>query len=187
MKKVFNLKNVFGLTTLALLIALGVVLSAFLQFRIFSDIKIDLSYIVIVVICYLYGGLIGGLSAGGIAALESCLFTSYGFSPSWMCANIAVGLITGLVIKHNPIKNKVVKHSVNIIAITLSVALGMLLIKTVIECNLYSIPFEVKIVKNAVAFGTDLACMILGYFALLPVVIRINKPIEEDVEENIFI
>lgn len=186
MKRVFNLKNVFGLTCLAILIALGVVLSAFLQFRLFSDIKIDLSYIVIVVICYFYGGVIGGLSAGGIAALESALFTSYGFSPSWMCANIVVGLITGLVLKHNPIKNKVVKHSVNIIAITLSVAIGMLLVKTIIECNLYSIPFEVKIVKNAVAFGADLTCMVIGYFALLPVVIKINKPVEEEeVDEEI--
>ena len=180
MEKAFNLKNLFGITTLAVLISLGVVLSAFVQIRVFSDIKIALSYIVIVVICYLYGGIVGGLSAGGIAALESLLFASYGFSPSWMCANIAVGLITGLVLKHNPIKNKVIKHSVNIIAIALSVALGMLLIKTVIECNLYSIPFEVKIVKNAVAFGTDLTCMILGYFALLPVVIKINKPVEEE-------
>lgn len=175
MNKKFSLKSVYGLTLLAVLTALGIVLSAFTQFRIYGDIKIDLSYIVIVIVCYLYGGICGGISAGLIASLESLLFTSYGFSISWTSANIIIGLLTGLVIKHNPIKNNVLKHIINLIVIILSSAIGLLLVKTIIECKLYDIPVEVKIAKNAVAFGTDLTCMLIGYFCLLPIVLKISK------------
>lgn len=170
-----KLKSVYGLVLLAMLIALGIVLSAFLQFRLIGDIKIDLSYIVIVVICYLYGGIVGGISAGLIAGLESLLLSNYGFSISWTSANVIIGLITGLMISHNHIKHKILKHALNIGVMTISCAIGLLLVKTVIECNLYDIPFEVKIVKNAVAFGADLTCMIIGYFALLPIVLKIER------------
>lgn len=175
MKKKFDLKTVYGLVLLAMLIALGIVLSAFLQFRIFSDIKIDLSYIVIVVICFLYGGIVGGISASLIAVLESILFTSYGFSISWTCANFAVGLITGLALNHNPFRNKILKYILDILAIFTSVSLGMLLIKTIIECNLYSISFNIKIVKNFVAFIADFSCMLIGYIIILPLVIKRAK------------
>lgn len=188
-----KLKSVYGLVLLAMLIALGIVLSAFLQFRLIGDIKIDLSYIVIVVICYLYGGIVGGISAGLIAGLESLLLSNYGFSISWTSANVIIGLMTGLMISHNPInkpkvldihgliishnsiRRKVLKHILNISVMTISCAIGLLLVKTIIECNLYDIPFEVKIVKNAVAFGADLTCMIIGYFALLPIVLKIER------------
>ena len=170
-----KLKSVYGLVLLAMLVALGIVLSAFLQFRLIGDIKIDLSYIVIVVICYLYGGIVGGISAGLIAGLESLLLSNYGFSISWTSANVIIGLMTGLMISHNPIRRKVLKHILNISVMTISCAIGLLLVKTIIECNLYDIPFEVKIVKNAVAFGADLTCMIIGYFALLPIVLKIER------------
>ncbi len=170
-----KLKSVYGLVLLAMLVSLGIVLSAFLQFRLIGDIKIDLSYIVIVVICYLYGGIVGGISAGLIAGLESLLLSNYGFSISWTSANVIIGLITGLIVSHNSIRRKVLKHILNISVMTISCAIGLLLVKTIIECNLYAIPFEVKIVKNAVAFGADLTCMIIGYFALLPIVLKIER------------
>ena len=43
-----------------------------------------------------------------------------------------------------------------------AVAIGMLVVKTAIECPLYGIPLAVKLPKNAVAFGVDAAVMILG-------------------------
>ena len=49
-----------------------------------------------------------------------------------------------------------------IIAILIFVGIGMLGAKTGIECYLYHIPFAVKIVKNAVAFGIDSLTMIIG-------------------------
>ena len=143
-----KLKSVYGLVLLAMLIALGIVLSAFLQFRLIGDIKIDLSYIVIVVICYLYGGIVGGISAGLIAGLESLLLSNYGFSISWTSANIIIGLMTGLMISHNPIKHKVLKHVLNIGVMTMACAIGLLLVKTVIECNLYNDNCEIVLNKK---------------------------------------
>ena len=154
---------------IGVLIALGVVFSAFLPIKVIGDIKIDLSYIVIVVICYLFGGIVGCFSAALIALLESLLFSSYGISISWISANIVIGLISGLTLKHYNLKGKVF---VDLAAIIFSCALGLLLLKTIIECNLYGIPFEVKIVKNAVAFGMDTACMIVGYCFFLPRIIK---------------
>ena len=50
------------------------------------------------------------------------------------------------------------------LAVVLFAALGLLGAKTLIECSLYSIPFLVKIPKNAVAFGVDAAVMTFGIF-----------------------
>ena len=40
----------------------------------------------------------------------------------------------------------------------------MLGAKTGIECYLYHIPFEIKIIKNLVAFGIDSLTMIIGLY-----------------------
>ena len=181
-----NIKAVKDLCIVAVLIALGVVLSAFLQIPIYSNIKIDLSYIVIIVICYMYGAVVGGLGAMTIAMLESSLFTSLGFSISWSIANLFIGLVCGLTftLTRTKIKELTVKHSINIIAIVASVAIAMLFIKTGIECVLYEIPFEIKIAKNAVAFGMDVTVCLIGYSMLLPKLIRMNLcKINEDLKE----
>ena len=51
-----------------------------------------------------------------------------------------------------------------VLAIVIFVGIAMLGAKTIIECNLYGIPFEVKIVKNLVAFGIDSITMVIGLF-----------------------
>ena len=156
------------------LTALGVILSAMLQFRLVGDIKVDLSYIVIVIVCYLYGGIYGCLSASFIALLESTLFGAYGVSISWITANFIIGLLSGFVLNYRK-KQGVIKAIIDVSTIIVSCAIGLLLVKTLIECKLYGIPFPVKIVKNAVAFGVDCACMILGYFIVLPRVLKSRK------------
>ena len=165
----------FGICLIGVLIALGIVLSAMLPIKVIGDIKIDLSYIVIVVICYLFGGIIGGLSAALIALLESMIFSSYGISISWICANLVIGLGSGLVMQFGKANKTGWKIAMDLSAIILSCAVGLLLLKTVIECKLYSIPWEVKIVKNAVAFGMDTACMVIGYLFFLPKILAKSK------------
>ena len=88
--------------------------------------------------------------------MESMLFSPYGFSISWFVANLIIGLGCGLVFK------KTENTWIRIAAIVGFVALGMLGAKTGIECYLYHIPFAVKIVKNAVAFGVDTLTMLIG-------------------------
>ena len=174
-------QNIKKLCTVSVLTALGVVLSAFLQIPIFSNIKIDLSYIVIIVICYLYGAVIGGFSAMTIAMLESALFTSLGFSISWSLANLFLGLVIGLAFSLSKNEVNIVKHSINIISIIIAVAIAMLFIKTIIECKLYEIPFNIKIAKNAVAFGIDTATCLIGYCLLLPKLINTKLDVFREV------
>ena len=141
---------------IAVLSALYVVLSAFLKINLIGNIQIDLGYLVFAVALCEFG--IWGAPVGIIGcALESMLFSAYGFSVSWLVANAIIGIGCGLCFI------KVKKDIWRVLLIVGFAALGLLCAKTVIECNLYSIPYLVKIPKNAVAFGVDSAVMIGGY------------------------
>ena len=143
------------IATLGSLTAMYVVVSAFMKFTLFGNIMIDLGYIVFTVALCMYG--IYGTVVGVVGcALESILFSAYGFSISWVAANLVIGLICGPAFKH--IKN----DAVRLLIILGSVALGMIVIKTAIECQLYGIPLAVKIPKNVVAFIADFVTMVLG-------------------------
>lgn len=62
-----------------------------------------------------------------------------------------------------------------VLSVLAYVGIGMLIFKTGIECFLYHIPFAVKIVKNAVAFGVDSAVMIAGIGVLKKIKPAIDK------------
>lgn len=140
---------------LGMLTALYVVLSAFLKFTLFSNIMVDLGYIAFAfALCMfgMWGTVVGVLGC----ALESILFSAYGFSISWCVANLVIGLMLGA--NYPTIKHTWVKYVLTIA----SVAVGMLVVKTGIECAMYGIPLAVKLPKNFVAFGVDAVTMILG-------------------------
>lgn len=140
---------------LGILTALYVVMSLTLKINLIGNIALDLGYIPFAVACCYFGpvgAVVGCIGCG----LESILFSAYGFSISWFVGNLIIGLGCGFLFKAT--KNVWLR----IVSVIVFVALGILLAKTVIECNLYGIPFEVKIVKNLVAFGIDTAVMIIG-------------------------
>ena len=147
--------NTKKIVTLGMLTALYVVFSAFLKFTLFSNIMVDLGYIVFTVAMCMFG--LWGTVVGVVGcALESILFSAYGFSISWCMANLAVGLICGSVLHMN-------KHTwAKALVIVIGVAVGMLAVKTAIECHLYAIPLAVKMPKNAVAFAADTVTMLFG-------------------------
>ena len=164
--------NVKKLCILGMLTAMYVVFSAFLKFTLFSNIMVDLGYIVFTVALCMYGP--WGTAVGVLGcALESILFTSYGFSISWCAANLAIGLICGFGFR--TARSELENHLI----ILCAVAVGMLAVKTAIECPLYGIPVEVKIPKNAVAFSADTVTMMLGLwvwrFIQKPVEIYVNQ------------
>lgn len=148
------------IVTLGVLTALYVVLSFCMKFTVIGNIQIDLGYVVFAVACCVFGA--WGFVVGGFGCMiESILFSAYGFSISWFVANVVIGLACGTVYMLN---KKMVRYSmvVNMFMTLLIVFFGVGLIKTVIECNLYSIPFEVKIVKNSVATVIDTLAMWIG-------------------------
>lgn len=147
-----NVKKMCGL---AVLTALYVVLSSFLKIPLVGNIMIDLGYIAFAVALCRYnawGAIVGVVGC----SLESLLFSAYGFSISWAIANLIIGIGCGLVFYF--VKNNIVRN----ISIIFFSGLGLLLAKTIIECKLYSIPFEVKIAKNFVAFAVDTIVMLIG-------------------------
>ena len=147
-----TLKKIAGI---ALLTAVYCVLSAMMKIPFIGSISLDLGYVALTIACSVFGpwgAFVGAVGCG----LESILFSPYGFSISWFCANLLIGLGCGFVFK------KTTKIWQRVIAILIFVGIGMCGIKTGIECYLYHIPFAVKIVKNLVAFGVDSLVMIVG-------------------------
>ena len=138
-----------------MLTALYVVLSAFLKINIIGNITIDLGYIAFAV-ALVYFGWTGAIVGVIGCALESLLFSAYGFSISWVVANLIIGLTCGITFT---MTNKL---WLRILAIIVSCAAGLLLAKTAIECYLYSIPLLVKMPKNVTAFTLDAVTMICG-------------------------
>ena len=149
-----NLK-IKQLAGISILTALYCVLSAMMKIPFIGAISLDLGYIALTIGCALFGpwaAFIGAIGCG----LESVIFSPYGFSISWFMANLVIGLGCGIVFK------KTENILIRAIAIIGFVAIGMLGVKTGIECYLYHIPFAVKIVKNAITFGVDTVTMLIG-------------------------
>ena len=145
------------ITGIALFTALYCVLSAMMKIPFIGAISLDLGYIALAIGCAAWGpwgAFIGAVGCG----IESILFSPHGFSISWFIANLIVGLGCGYIFSKTQVSWK------RIIAVIVFMAIAMLGVKTFIECNLYGIPFEVKIVKNAIAFGIDSLTMIIGIF-----------------------
>lgn len=142
---------------IAILTAAYCILSAFMKIPFIGAISLDLGYIALAIGCLKYGmwgAFIGAVGCG----IESILFSPYGFSIGWFVANMIIGFGCGYIFTHT---DKIWKQ---IIAVIIFVAIGMLIAKTGIECYLYSIPFQVKIVKSLTAFVIDSITMIIGLF-----------------------
>lgn len=162
--------------TTGVMIALGVVLSLFSQqLLVFGDIRLDLSYIVIVLLCYMYGPITGAISAMGMAALNSCMFGAFGFSLSWTMANMFIGFSVGLVMtltRKMESTHKIPWLIINIVTIVISVAIGMLVIKTGIEVALFGVQYGLSWITelpgNAIAFAMDTVTCLVGFLAILP-------------------
>ena len=137
-------------------IALYVALGMAMKIPLIGHIGLDLGYVAFG--CYLY--LFGASAAiiGVIGCMIESLLVSGWVPIGWMLGQCAIGVICGRAYRNK--KNTVI----NIIITILAVVLGIGLIKTGVECYLYNIPFEVKIIKNLVAVVPDSITMILGYF-----------------------
>ena len=142
--------------TLAILTALYVALSALMKIPFIGNISLDLGYIAFVValMSFKYAGIAVGVLG---CALESLLFSAYGFSISWAVGNLIVGLFFAWFIS---------KSGYNqfryMFGALIACVLGILLVKTGIECRLYNIPTAIKVPKNLVACLVDTITMCIG-------------------------
>lgn len=135
-------------------IALYVVVSMLLKIPMIGHISLDLGYIVLAFWCMMFGPVSAGLVGCGGAFLVSLIASGW-IAFGWPLGNLLIGVVCALVYKPDkPIRN---------VAITvLMVFIGVLGIKTAVECPLYGIPIMVKIPKNAVAAVADTITMTVG-------------------------
>lgn len=131
-------------------------------------IMLDLGYLVLTVATFTVGcwaGVVGGLGA----LIESFLFSPYGISYGWIVMNVLIGVICGIFFRQARLK-KMRQYLISTAIIIVAVLIGITA-KTVIECQLYGIPYLVKIPKSAVAFVVDVIVMLIG----LPIAVRVKK------------
>lgn len=150
-------KTVKKVAYLGIGIALYVVLSMAVKIPLISHIQTDLGYIAFGVYLYLFG--VPAVVVGVIGCLlESLLVT--GWVPiGWMVGQAFIGITCGFVYRDFK------KNNILLVLFTIvSVFIGVGVIKTVIECYLYNIPFMVKIVKNTIATAVDIVPMVVGLF-----------------------
>ena len=148
------MNNTKKITMLAMGIALYVVLAATVKIPLIGHIQTDLGYVAFGAFCVLFGWI------GAVVGVFGCLIESLLFSGwipvGWMLGQVAIGVLCGICYKKT--QNRVIRLLVTILAVFIGVAV----IKTAIECALYSIPVQIKFTKNCVAFVADTIPMILG-------------------------
>lgn len=150
------LKSTKNICLMALGIALYVVLSMTVKIPLISHIQTDLGYVAFGIWCSIFGWY--GFIVGTIGCMLESLIISGWIPIGWMLGQVVIGLICGSAYKH--CNSAVVKVLLTIIAIFIGIA-G---IKTIVECYLYSIPFEIKVIKNIIASVADIVPMIIGMY-----------------------
>lgn len=137
-------------------IALYVVLGMMVKIPLIGHIQTDLGYIAFGAFCYIFGW--QAFVVGAVGCLFESLIVSGWIPAGWIAGQILIGLLCGIAYKKS---DRVWVH----IAVTIiAVFIGVGIIKTGIECVLYSIPVAVKLPKNCIAFAADTIPMIVGMF-----------------------
>ena len=161
--------------------ALFVVLSLCLQVPVFDNYYLCLGYVVMILFCY-YFGPISAMTVGSLGVILYCLLINgLRGMPGWVIGNIVIGLIVGLTCKFTlKMKKQWLRHIIIGIAIVISVAIGMLGVKSIIEALLYAQPMFLRVAKNFYAFVADVTVMIIS----LPICVSlkgvINKAFAEE-------
>lgn len=154
---------------IAIGISLYAVLSMTVKIPLIGHIALDLGYIVLGVSAYCMGAIPGAIVGACGAAIISTL-TGW-FAPGWVLGNLLVGFFCGLLYVRSATWQW---KWYNILITCCFVTIGILVLKTAVECTLYSIPYAVKIPKNAVAAVVDSLVMCIGV-AIAPAVRKYIK------------
>lgn len=135
-------------------IALYVALSFTAKIPLVSHISLDLGYIVLAVYAYYFGPVIAAI-VGGCGCVLVSLLASGWFPFGWLLGNIAIGIICGKEYSRGDLLSR-------LIVTILAVLFGVAIVKTAVECLLFSIPLVVKLPKNAIAAAVDAIVMVIG-------------------------
>lgn len=145
-------------------IALFVVLTLCLQVPVFENYYLCLGYIVMAFYLYYFGTASGAL-AGSMGVFLYCFLTSgLRGMPGWMLGNVVIGILCGIASKHAKKQNSMWKKQVILAAAVIAAAaIGILLVKSMTEVALYSLPFSVRVSNNIYAFIADTVVLVAGF------------------------
>lgn len=157
-------KNAIKTITInAMGIALFVVLSLCLQVPVFQNYYLCLGYVAMTVYCYSIGTASGTI-VGTLGVILYCLLISgLRGMPGWAMGNLFLGIIMGITFKLvRKIKKTVIETIISAVVIIAATAIAMLVIKSCVECLLYSQPFMVRAATNMYAFIADAFVIIVS-------------------------
>ena len=148
---------------LAIGVALFVALSLCLQVPVFENYYLCLGYVVMTVFCYYFGPGSGAI-VGGLGVVLYCLVTGgLRGMPGWAIGNLIIGLIVGLTCKLTlKMGRNWLRHILIAFSVVLSVGIGTLLAKSLVEAVLYAQPMLLRAAKNSYAFVADVIVMIIS-------------------------
>ena len=96
--------------------------------------------------------------------------------PGWAVGNLVIGIIVGLTFKLTKRMQKTwLQAVINFLAIAISTAIGILILKSLTECILYGQPMLVRMGKNVFGFVADIFVLEFS----LPICMSLDKPIKK--------
>lgn len=153
-------------------VALFVVLTLCLQVPVFENYYLCLGYVAMTVYCY-YFGVASGITVGFLGVIVYCLLTSgLNGMPGWSAGNIIIGFVVGMVCRLTAkMQNRWLRQIFIGASVVISVAIGILGVKSLVETLLYSQPIILRMAKNVYAFVADALVMLIS----LPLCISLEK------------
>ena len=83
--------------------------------------------------------------------------------PGWALGNLVIGIILGLTFKlTRKIKKPVIEIVISTAVAVFSVALGILVIKSLVEHVIYTLPFTLRVMTNIYAFVADVVIIVIS-------------------------
>lgn len=155
--------NTENLCITAIGISMFVVLSLCLQVPVFENYYLCLGYSIISIYCYSFG-IKKGIAVGFFGVILYCMIINgLRGMPGWSIGNIFICFILGLTCKIAKKQNNfLIRYFFIIFAVILSTAIGILGIKSLIECLLYFQPFWIRLLNNIYAFIADAFVLIFS-------------------------
>ena len=153
-------------------VALFVVLTLCLQVPVFENYYLCLGCVAMTVYCY-YFGVASGITVGFLGVIVYCLLTSgLNGMPGWSAGNIVIGFVVGMVCRLTAkMQNRWLRQMFIGASVVISVAVGILGVKSLVETLLYSQPIILRMAKNVYAFVADALVMLIS----VPLCISLEK------------
>lgn len=157
------MKKTIYVVEIGIFIALYIIFSVLFPIPLINHIHLDLGYIVLGVCCCILTPIQCGIIACVGCTLESVIVNGW-IPHGWLIGNFVIGYILAIAFKKD---NKFIQYGFVLIA----TIIGILVIKTVVECLMFNIPLSIKLISNGIATLTD--CIVL--WVSIPIGYRISK------------